>query len=306
MTDIIPFESTSAVPAYLQGGNNDDLTAHASTAYPVLSIKGKVFAVVKDGQRMVVPNPKDPESPAHYINVAVIKVSPHTSKVFYMQAFKEGEENVKPTCFSADGETPDPASQQPQCKTCAACPHNVFGSARNADGTAGRGKACSDSVRMAVADLSNIHEPMMLRVPPASIKAIGEYGKVLARRKVPYQGVVTRISFAPEEATPRLVFQPVGYLPQETYMEVVQESKSQMVQSIISGASVVDASAEAPVPAAPEPKPEEKRAAVVEEVVEETKAYATEAAKPAPKPEVKTVSSDEDLAASLDSLGFDE
>ena len=234
--NIVPFE-TNAVPAFLQEQAqtaNEDLLAHASASFSVMSIKGKVFTVTRGDEKRIVPNPKDPNAPAYAINVIIIKVSKNNSKTYYMTQFKEGED-AKPACFSNDGVRPDPASEHPQCKTCAACKWNMFGTSRGQDGKLGKGKACSDSVRMAICDVTNVHEPMMLRVPPASIKAIGEYGRQLARRKVPYQAVVTEISFVAAEATPRLQFRPVGYLDEATYREVLEEAKSETVETIVNG-----------------------------------------------------------------------
>lgn len=332
--DITAFEQ-AAVPAFLQSANtgNDDLTQHASTSYPIMSIKGKVFAVVRDGVRMVVPNPKDPESPAHSVEVALIKVNPNTSKVFYMQAFKEGDENIKPTCFSSDGKHPDPQAQQPQCSCCANCPHNKFGTSRNPDGSFGKGKACSDSVRIALADLTNIHEPMMLRVPPASIKSIGEYGRILARRKVPYQAVVTRISFVASEATPRLQFAPAGYVTEEMYREILEEAKSDTVRAILTGSAqatqetqTAQAAEEMEIPnrvygangqvsnaprasftteaPAPSRTPAESMEDAVNKVVTGTvQAYEETHAAPV---QTKTVSDPNKLADELANLGFDD
>ena len=59
MSKIIPFDTASGnLPAYLKQANraavNDDLTAHAGTGFPVMSIKGKNFTVVRDGERTVL------------------------------------------------------------------------------------------------------------------------------------------------------------------------------------------------------------------------------------------------------------
>jgi hypothetical protein len=56
---------------------------------------------------------------------------------------------------------------------------------------------------------------------------------VLAQHKVPYQGVVTRISFDPSVATPRLLFKPIGYVDEPTYRKAVEVSKSELVRAII-------------------------------------------------------------------------
>lgn len=229
---IITFTPAS-VPSFLSDYKEDsDLTAHASLSYPVISIKGKVFTVVRDGVRKTLTNPKDPDSPANYLDAILVKANPNKSKAYYEGVFKEGED-IKPRCFSNDGHHPDASVANPCSKSCANCPFNAFGSRRNPDGTMGKGKACSDSVRIAVATVDNLEDPYMIRVPATSMKALGELGRVLAQHKVPYQGVVTRISFEPSVATPRLVFKPMGFVTEEVYRKAIEVSKSDLVKAII-------------------------------------------------------------------------
>lgn len=234
MANITTFDAAS-VPVFLKRvERNTDMTAHASLGFPVISIKGKVFTIVRNGERHILPNPKDPESAATYMTCVLVKVSPDKSKSYYEGGFSENAESNKPTCFSCDGKYPDPSVQKPQCKSCAACRHNVFGTARSADGK-GKGKACSDFIRIALATPDNLDDVYLLRVPPASIRAVGEYGTLLDRRGVPYQAVVTKISFDPAQATPKLVFAPVQYLTEEQWKKAMEVSKGDVVRHIIYG-----------------------------------------------------------------------
>ena len=294
MTNIIKFEEGFALPAYLQGNesSNDDLTAHASQSFPVLSIKGKTFTVIRGAERSIVPNPKDPQSPATRLPIIIVKANKNKSKTYYAEAFKEGVEDVKPTCFSNDGIHPDPSVEHPQCSNCAQCKWNVFGTARGADGI-GKGKACSDSVRVAVTPADDPREAYMLRVPPASIKNLGEFGSILARRKLPHQAVVTELSFDQTQSTPRLLFKPVGVVDQNTYNHIVEMSKSEEVQMII---GAVPFTAPAKPVAVPPPKNEVEQAAdnLIKTVLEPE------------KPKAKTVETSGSLEDALDSIGFDD
>lgn len=290
MSNIIPFDSSS-LPAYLKAANrtriNDDLTSHAGTGFPIISIKGKVFAVVRDGERNVLPNPKDPDSPATSIEVVLVKANKGTSKVFYAKGYQEGGENMKPDCFSNEGTKPDASVEVPQSKSCALCPHSQWGS-KIGDG-GGKGKACQDSVRMAIATPEMINDPYLLRVPPASIRSLGEYGKMLAKRGVGYNMVVTRIGFDMEAPTPKLTFRPTGLLDDATFGKVQEAIASDTVRSILGGAAAAEIAeseeadlpaytppaepvAEKPVvakpPAAPKPKAVAKPAPVVESEVD--------------------------------------
>jgi hypothetical protein len=75
----------------------------------------------------------------------------------------------------------------------------------------------------------------MLRVPPASIRAIGEYGTELNKRRVPVEAAVTRIGFDMESPTPLLTFRAVGFLDADSYKAAVEAAKSDIVQNILGG-----------------------------------------------------------------------
>lgn len=278
--NIIPFDqaSGSKLPAFLKSFDvaslNSDLTAHAGGGFPVISIKGKVFAVVRDGERVVLPNPKDPESPATSIDVVLLKANKGTSKVFYLKGYDpKDSEGSKPDCYSADGVAPAADAANPQAKKCSTCPHNQWGS-RVTEKGASKGKACSDTVRMAVAAAGQLNDPMLLRVPPASIKGLGEYGQMLAKRGVGYSMVVTKVAFDQEAESPKLTFKPVGLLDDAGFAEVQEMVKSDLVQNIL-GSSAMSAEFQTPAVAAEEPAVEEAPAPVV--------------AKPKAKPAVKEV-----------------
>lgn len=320
--NIIPFDQGGKLPAYLKSFNvaelNADLTAHAGGGFPVISIKGKVFAIVKDGERTVLPNPKDPESPATSIDVVLLKANKGTSKVFYLKGYdpKDGE-GQKPDCYSSDGIEPAADAQNKQAKKCATCPHNQWGS-RITEKGASKGKACADTVRMAVAAAGQVNEPMLMRVPPASIKGLGEYGQMLAKRGIGYNMVVTKIAFDMEAESPKLTFKPVGFLDDAAFGEVQEIVQSDIVQNIL-GASVVPTAVEAPAadpeteaalsgtPPKATPKPAVSKAKTVTEDEVETAVAAAEkpapktAAKPAPKATV-----DDDLDLDLDGISFDD
>lgn len=310
MSNMIPFESAS-LPAYLAKANaaglNADLLAHAPTGFPVISIQGKAFSVVRNGERKMLPNQKDPDSPATHIDMVVLKVNRNKSKVFYLNGYDAKGESKKPDCFSHDGAKPDPSAEKPQAKLCMLCPHNQWGSS---DG--GKGRRCGDSVRIAVATSNQLNEPYLIRVPPASIRAIGEFGDALAKRGVPYNAVVTRISFDPAFPTPKLMFRPIEFLKAEQYLQAEAASDSDTVRAIIgAGGEVVEEVAE-PTLAAPAEvetpvvaKSDSKVVSVeeVEAAIEKAKVSSKPAAKPAPKPVEVEVEVDD---LNLDDVSFDD
>lgn len=300
--NIIPFDSSSNLPAFLKkvdvASLNSDLTAHAGGGFPVISIKGKVFAVVRDGEREIQMNPKDPDSAATSLNVVLLKANKGTSKVFYLKGYdKDTSEGQKPDCYSSDGVEPAADSQNKQAKKCATCPHNQWGS-RISEKGATKGKACSDTVRMAVAPAGQINDAMLLRVPPASIKALGEYGQMLAKRGVGYNMVVTKVGFDLQAESPKLTFAPVGLLDDAGWSEVQEVIESDVVANILGANPVAIENAAAAEPAAeeaPEEKPQPKAAAKPK----------AEPAKPKAEP-AKVVSADDDLDLDLDGISFDD
>jgi hypothetical protein len=314
--NIIPFDQGGKLPAYLKSFNvseiNSDLTAHAGGGFPVISIKGKVFAIVKDGERTVLPNPKDPESPATAIDVVLLKANKGTSKVFYLKGYdKDSSEGQKPDCYSSDGIEPAADAQNKQAKKCATCPHNQWGSRVTEKGSS-KGKACADTVRMAVAAAGQVNEPMLLRVPPASIKSLGEYGQMLAKRGVGYNMVVTKVAFDMEAESPKLTFKPVGFLDDAAFAEVQETIQSDVVQNILGASPVAlpsESAAEAEVDEAlkgPAPKAVSKAKTVTEDEVTEAVAAAE---KPAAKPKAAAKPApvvEDDVELDLDGISFDD
>lgn len=301
MSNIIPFDSEK-LPAYLKGISavdlNSDLTAHAASGgFPVMSIKGKTWTVVREGERNPLTKVMDGEEvPAPSVDVVLIKVNKGVSKVFYLKGYQEGVEAQKPDCFSTEGTHPDASVEAPQSKSCATCKHNQWGS-KVGDSGSSKGKACQDSVRIAISPAGQINDPMLLRVPPASIKTLGEYGKMLAKRGVRYNMPVTRISFEMESPTPKLVFKAMGLLDDAGYKEAQAVANSETVQSIL-GSGFVDtteATNEEAVPAI-EAKPVVKAKAAPETV---EKVVAKTVAKAVADAEVE-------IDLNLDDLNFDD
>jgi len=332
MTQIVPFESAK-LPAYLNPeaakALASELTANVGGGgFAVMSIKGKTFTVVKGGEREMVMNPSDQDEPATSINVVLLKANAGLSKVWYAKGYVDGSDG-KPDCFSHDGTAPDSSVESPQSKKCAACPKNQWGSKIDESGK--KLKACSDSRRVAIANVDDMEAPMLLRVPPASLKPLADYGTTLAKRNVPYNAVLTKLGFDREAATPKLTFKALSFLSQEEFDQVQDVVGSDVIKSILGqpGEAPVDIADDDSVselkgsapkakaaPAeeeAPKPKPKVKAAPAEDEVEEapKPKAKAKPAvsedevaevveAKPAAKPKAKVV--ENSLESELDDV----
>lgn len=275
MSNILPY-SESNLPAHLRvaAGESmaDDLIVSGG-GFPVMSIKGKVFTIKRGDEDKILMRPDDEETPASGIEVVLLRSQKAVTKTYYDSGYTEGSV-AKPTCYSNDGEAPAADADEPQCKKCAICPHNQWGSKITDSGK--EAKACQDNKRIAIAAVNTINDPMLLRIPPGSFKALTEYAKLLKTRGLDYNMVVTRVSFEAAAAVPQLKFKPMGFLDEATYAEVKGEYNSDLVQDIIGLTNkVVPPETEAPA-AEPKPEPEAKKAPA-------KKAPAKKAAEPAPK-----------------------
>lgn len=209
----------------------DDLSGGVSVGFPVLSIKGKVFHIKQGGEAELVTAPGT-DDPAPSLEVVLLKANPNISKVYYPNGYVDGADE-KPTCYSNNGIQPEQDSEEIQSTSCAKCPHNQWGSRITDDGR--KGKACSDSRRVAVAPAGDVSNAMLLRVPAASLKPLSEYGKALNKRGVPYQAVITKLSFDHTVAHPLLKFAPVAALKEDQADAVFETMQGDVVQSILNG-----------------------------------------------------------------------
>lgn len=235
MTQIVPFDFKSTLP--VAGGSFfadavDEFSGGVATGFPSLSIKGREFAITRNGETKTIQrkNEDGDLEAVRSINLVILKGNPHLSKVFYKGKYEEGSD-TKPTCFSNDGKAPDPEAVEPQSATCAMCPKNVWGSRITDAGKPAR--ACSDSRRLAVAAADAVDDPMLLRVPATSVKTLAEYAKQLKVRGKSLPEVLTRLSFTPGVAFPSLEFEPKGLLGEDLLVSISQVRNSDTVNQII-------------------------------------------------------------------------
>lgn len=236
MSNIIPF--TGNFPTHFAADAdafklNDAAEEFASVKFPVISAKNGRFSIKRDGEKVLLlrpkTNPSDPDEPASYFDMTVLNVQ--KSKTYYVDGYTEGS-SEKPDCFSNDGITPDSSIHEPQFSNCAMCPHNAWGSGINEKGEATAGKACSDVQRLAVASPSNLDDPYMFRVPPASLKNFAEVSKFLTTKRVPLNGAVIRFSFDAEK-TGVIRFEAIGGLDAATYAIAKSKMDDDLVLSIV-------------------------------------------------------------------------
>jgi len=174
-----------------------------------VTYKGSKWGFKYQGETkpILYPMPDGSVIPSPYLDIVILRASAHPSKAWYEGAYQEGNMGP-PDCWSTNGVVPDQASPKRQAKQCAACPHNIWGSKINRDtGQATRGKACMDMKRLAVVPVGDIENkgmsgPMMLSVPPSSLKRLGPYQGMLEANSVNYCQVWTRVTFLAGQAYP--------------------------------------------------------------------------------------------------------
>lgn len=309
MSNIVPFENAKLpahIAKYAAVNNIDDLTSGVGAGYPVISIKGKNFHLVRGDERTLITRPDDPDTPAASLDVVILRANPHLSKVYYSTGYVEGSD-AKPDCYSNDGIAPAADAENPQAKKCATCPHNQWGSRITENDK--KGKACSDSRRIAVATTDAMNDPMLVRVPAASLKALAQYGDTLKKRGVPYSVVLTKVGFDHSVAHPSLTFKPVGFLSEEQAEEAAAMAGDDVVTKIIGASGVLpgEMPSDTPEKAPALAKALDETKATTKVKVEDEPAAPAKAAKKEKPTEVKTTSGDMDeIERELANLDFDD
>lgn len=243
MGNVIKFDNAQ-VPAHIakrfsgMAMTNDDLAGGVGQGgFPVISYKGKVWHVSEQGNRTLVANEEG--DPKASIEVVILKANPNLSKTYYPTGYEEGVAE-KPVCYSNDSIAPARDAQDPQAPKCAVCPHNQWGSRITENG--GKGKACNDVRRLAVAPAYDLEKPMLLRIPPATLKDLAKYAESLSKRQVPYQAVITKIGFDHTVAHQKFTFKPLRFLEEEE-AETVAEVMEREIIDQITGLAMVQAAA---------------------------------------------------------------
>ena len=223
----LPFSAGQLPAAFAAAGitaqSASKFASNVGAAFPVISIKGKVFRIRHDGQEIPLLDPKT-RHPVQSFEVVIVEGNEHLSKTYYAKGYVDGSSD-QPDCWSEDGV--HPLAPNPVNSVCATCPMNAFGSRTSADRPDSKAKACADTRKIAVVPAWDIPNerfggPMLLRVPADSLKGLAEVGRLLASQGIPVQAVVIALSFDFNVAHPKLVFRPIRALTEVEGQQVVQ------------------------------------------------------------------------------------
>jgi len=218
--------------AQIEGGVDDDTRAVAggkSNLSKRISIKGGVFRKMTGGKE--IGSIED-----RHMNVIFVKMAHNASRTYYTGAYKEGEK-VSPLCWSSDSKTPDPEVKTPQAKSCDTCQWSVKGSSQ-----AGVGAACRLSWRTAVVLPQDPGgDVMQLVLPATSCFGKEEAGKfpfrpyiqMLANNNISAGRVITKMQFDTKSPVPKLLFSPVGVVPEAAVHAVQTQKESSAAENAI-------------------------------------------------------------------------
>lgn len=186
-----------------------------SGAHPRISIKQNRWRLVDvQGNEQVLPTLE--------LYAIVIDANPNLSKIYYDKPYNPADtEPMAPACFSDNGVGPSSRAEKPQSVSCAACPHNVWGSKITSSGA--KTRACGDSKKIAVILADNPNGPVYeLRIPAASMANFANAVKQLFGRGIPLPAVIFRLTFDTTSDYPKILFEATGYATAEQ-MQVVTE-----------------------------------------------------------------------------------
>lgn len=308
MSELTLFQNQSASALALLQGLEDNLTDKlaGSGGSRRISIEGNVFREIIGGKEVRVS--EDRAMQIVIINAAAV------GRTYYAGTYVKGQK-MKPTCWSADTQSPDAAvpADQRQANFCKDCKQNIKGSAAQGDG-----RACRFSQRLAVAlagDNGVDDNVYQISLPATSVfgDADGQkmplqaYGRYLKAHNTHVISVVTEMRFDPNGQM-KLVFKPVRALNEAELRQVIAlrdhpdtvkaitMTVSQMDQAEGETSAPVAVTAPAVAKAAPVEAKAEVAKVAAEEVEEPKKVVkkATPAAEPAEKADLSDIVGDWD------------
>jgi hypothetical protein len=297
-SQIVKFGDVDQLPAHLRHlmQEEEDWGSGQVGGFPVLSLDAKVFHIVRGEDRELITRPDDPDEAATSLGLVILRTNKGVARVFYKDKYVPGS-NDAPDCYSNDGIKPAADAEDPQCKTCALCPHAQWGSRISESGK--KAKACSEVKRLAVAEPGDEENPMLLRIPPTSLKNWDEYVAKLRKKGANPSMVITRIGFDHSVSHQVLTFKPVGFITDEMAEAVAKTKGTPIVDNILGQGPVVppDEDGATDDEPAPKKKPKPKPAPVEEDEDEdEDEAPPPKKTKPAAKKPVEEDEEDEEPA----------
>lgn len=153
--------------------------------------------------------------------------------VYYTTAFDKSNP-ISPDCWSLGGLKPDPSSKDKQSTSCVTCKANRFGSLIGQDGKKRKGKACHNTRRL-ILKVMGVDMPVVMSLPPTSIKLLNAYLKNLTSGEIPIPvfAVKTIFEFDSSVQYPRPMMKKGDLLKSDEYASIKQYRISQEVMDAL-------------------------------------------------------------------------
>jgi hypothetical protein len=267
-TQVAVFNPAASLPSYAKGREISALTKSlaggGAQSGKRISVKGGVFRLISDGKQVASIEER-------YLDVVVVAAAPKISRTYYAEKYSE-DNPAPPTCWSADGATPDATAANKQSPQCATCPQNEKGSGN------GESRACAFNQRIAVV-LANDVDGDILQLQLAATSIFGKeeggqyplqaYARWLAAQNVEANEVITRMKFDTANAAfPKLFFKAMRWLSEDEHDSAVTQGKSPDAQRAVTMTVAQTDKVADPLPPkpkadeeAPPPPPKSKKAA---------------------------------------------
>lgn len=223
MSDLALFKNNSAALALLgdvKDNLTDTLAGSSGSINRRISIEGGVFREIINGKEVRVNEERA-------MNVVIVNAAP-ISRMYYAGAYVKGQVS-KPTCWSADTQTPDPKvpEEQRQAARCMDCKQNIRGSASQ-----GEGRACRFQQRIAVLLDGQVESGQIYQVTLPATSVFGDaengkmplqsYGRYLKAHNTHAISIVTEMRFDTSASTQKLVFKAVRPLEEEELKAAIE------------------------------------------------------------------------------------
>jgi len=192
----------------IENANFDLVPFNAETAQTIAEeldgLDGFRFDEVKipSGGSLAFELPSDdPDNPETATSITGIIAYHHSANARWEGDYTGDAETNAPVCISYDGVLGFSAGT---CTECKDCPYNQFGSDES-----GVGKACKNMKRVYILRSGELL-PLVLVLPPTSIRPFREYlGRLVKRGKKP-SGVITKITLKKEKSQSGIVYSRVA------------------------------------------------------------------------------------------------
>ena len=157
------------VPAHIQSFLDEEKNIVDRVTVPTLSIDGKVFTVVLNGEKtpLLAKNEDGDKVPLQVFRGIVLDYNKANGRTFYAQGY-DPKKPGKPDCASENGVVPDETIEHPVATRCDKCPNSIKGSKTNDNGQ--DTTACKQHRMLAVVPAAKPDfTPLRLKLPATSI-----------------------------------------------------------------------------------------------------------------------------------------